>query len=120
MLSFPFQCLHLEVRALLVTKMNLFCDKESGPSVPQTSTMPVIGIHSREPSAWVRGLLLWGKDLNVDNTRLATLPANFDIVSLNCVVRSSERSRHNEVNTDLGIEPHGSSWRDTVQTAYQP
>jgi hypothetical protein len=48
--------------------------------------MPLIGIHSLEPSGYVLGLHLCGSDLNVDNTRLATLSANCGMVLQEVVV----------------------------------
>jgi hypothetical protein len=48
--------------------------------------MPLIGIHSLEPSGYVLGLHLCGSDLNVDNTRLATLSANCGMVLREVVV----------------------------------
>ena len=48
--------------------------------------MPLIGIHSLEPSGYVLGLHLCGSDLNVDNTRLATLSASCGMVLQEVVV----------------------------------
>jgi hypothetical protein len=48
--------------------------------------MPLIGIHSLEPSGYVLGLHLWGSDLNVANTRLATLSASCGMVLQGVVV----------------------------------
>jgi hypothetical protein len=48
--------------------------------------MPLIGIHSLEPSGYVLGLHFCGNDLNVDNTRLATLSASCRMVLQEIVV----------------------------------
>jgi hypothetical protein len=70
--------------------------------------MPVIGIHSREPSGCVLGLLFCGSELNVDNTRHATLSANFDMVSQERVLHGCKKfqDRVKEEDGELEVAGH--------------